>query len=439
MAKSFFRTVDRAAPYAAQLAKTGEEPVWLASLRHDAMAQFQSEGFPTLRTEAWKYTNLERLTREVFTPADGPVRIEEARIAPYKIDAHLLVFVDGTFFSGLSELALLPEGSALLSLGRAIEFAPELIEARLGHRDSALAALNLALAKDGAVIVLPKGVALDKPIHVIHVSTGRERAAHHLRHVIALGENAAATVVESYIGYGPGTAWTNAVTEVKLAQGARLNHCKWVEETEAALHTGRLALDLDRNATVEVFVGAVNSGIARNEVVAYLAGDGAEARIDGISLGRGHAHIDDWTEVVHVAPRTNSRQVFKSVLDDRSHSAFQGRVVVKEGAQKVDAHQTNRNLLLSRGARADSKPELEILADDVKCSHGATVGDLDKNSMFYLRSRGIPEAEARALLVEAFVTELVEQVSAAPVRDWLMARMESWLVSERVKTAVAAA
>jgi Fe-S cluster assembly protein SufD len=141
---------------------------------------------------------------------------------------------------------------------------------------------------------------------------------------------------------------------------------------------------------------------------------------------------------VHVAPRTNSRQVFKSVLDDRSHSAFQGRVVVKEGAQKVDAQQTNRNLLLSRGARADSKPELEILADDVKCSHGATVGDLDKNSMFYLRSRGIPEAEARALLVEAFVTELVEQVSAAPLRGWLAARMESWLVAERAKTAVAA-
>jgi Fe-S cluster assembly protein SufD len=225
------------------------------------------------------------------------------------------------------------------------------------------------------------------------------------------------------------------VTEAHLAQGARLNHCTWVEEAETALHVGRLALELGRDATVEAFVGTSGGGTIRNEVVANLTGEGGEARIDGISLGRDRTHIDDWTEVVHAAPRTMSAQTFKSVLDDRSHAAFQGRVVVKEGAQKIDARQLNKNLLLSRGARADSKPELEILADDVKCSHGATVGDLDKNAMFYLRARGIPEAEARALLVEAFVTELLDQVSAAPVRDWLKARVEGWLATERVRKA----
>jgi Fe-S cluster assembly protein SufD len=429
------RLVERAAPYAAQLSTTAEEPVWLASLRQDAMDRFQAEGFPTLRTEAWKYTNLERVTREVFTPAEDVVRIPPDLIAPYKIEGHLLVFVDGHFLSGLSELALLPEGSALVSLGRAIEFAPELLDHRLGHRESALAALNLALARDGAVLVLPKGVVLDKPVHVIHVSTGRAHAAHHLRHVIALGENAAATVVETHIGAGAGATWTNVVTEANLARGARLNHCTWVEETEAAFHTGRLALGLDRDAAVEAFVGASGAGMVRNEVVANLAGEGGEARIDGISLGRGRVHIDDWTEVVHAAAHTKSRQTFKSVLDDRSHAAFQGRVVVKEGAQKVDAHQINRNLLLSAGARADSKPELEILADDVKCSHGATVGDLDRNSMFYLRSRGIPQAEARALLIEAFATELIEGVGSAPVREWLKARLDVWLAAERERKA----
>ena len=435
MAKGGLRILDRAAPYAAQLPATAEEPVWLTSLRQDAMAQFQSEGFPTLRTEAWKYTNLERFTREVFIAPSEPARIAAELISSYKIDGHLLVFVDGYFVSGLSELSLLPEGTALLSLGRAIEFAPELIEARLIHHGSALAALNLALAREGAVLVVPKGIVLEKPIHLVHVSTGRDRAAHHLRHVLVLGENAAASVVETFIGAGAGTCWTNSVTEAQLAQGARLAHCAWVEEAEAALHVGRLALELGRDANVEAFVGTAGGGTIRNEVVANLAGEGGEARIDGISLGRDRIHIDDWTEVVHVAPRTTSGQTFKSVLDDRSHAAFQGRVVVKEGAQKIDAHQLNKNLLLSRGARADSKPELEILADDVKCSHGATVGDLDKNAMFYLRARGIPEAEARAVLVEAFVTELLDQVSSAPVRQWLKARVEGWLATERARKA----
>jgi Fe-S cluster assembly protein SufD len=429
------RLVDRAAPYAAQLSATAEEPIWLTSLRQDAMAQFQADGFPTLRTEAWKYTNLERLTREVFVPPTEPVRIAAELISPFRIDGHLLVFVDGHFLSGLSELALLPEGTALLSLGRAIEFAPEIIEARISHRGSALAALNLALAREGAVLVVPNGIALDKPIHLVHVSTGRERAAHHLRHVLVLGENATATVVETYIGAGAGTCWTNSVTEAHLAQGARLSHCKWVEEAEAALHIGRLAIKLVRDAGVDAFVGTAGGGTIRNEVVAELTGEGGEARIDGISLGRDRTHIDDWTEVVHAAPRTTSGQTFKSVLDGRSHAAFQGRVVVKEGAQKIDAHQLNKNLLLSRGARADSKPELEILADDVKCSHGATVGDLDKNAMFYLRARGIPEAEARALLVEAFVTELLDQVSSTTVRDWLKARFDGWLANERSRKA----
>jgi Fe-S cluster assembly protein SufD len=429
------RLIDRAAPYAAQLPATAEEPVWLTAMRQDAMDRFQAEGFPTLRTEAWKYTNLERITREVFTPAGEVTRIAPELIEPYKIDAHLLVFVDGHFLSGLSELALLPEGSALLSLGRAIEFAPELIEGRMGHAESALAALNLALARDGAVLVLPKGVAVEKPIHLIHVSTGRDRTAHHLRHVVVLGENAAATIVETRMGAGAGASWTNVVTEARLARGARLNHCSWVAETAGALHTARLALSLERDAAVESFVGTAGDGTVRNEVVARLDGEGGEARIDGISLGRGRVHIDDWTEVVHAAPRTSSRQTFKSVLDDRSHAAFQGRVVVKEGAQKIDAQQINRNLLLSTGARADSKPELEILADDVKCSHGATVGDLDKNAMFYLRARGIPEKDARALLVDAFAMALIEQISAAPVREWLKARLERWLAAERERKA----
>jgi Fe-S cluster assembly protein SufD len=428
--------IERAGPYAEQLRKTGEDPVWLKSLREEAMARFQSEGFPTLRTEAWKYTNLDRLTRNVFAPYDDVTRIDEEIIAPYKIDGHLLVFVDGYLLSGLCDLGSLQEGICLASFGRVIEFSPEIVEPHMRHAESALSALNLALMRDGAVIVLPKGMVIEKPIHLVHVTTGaKENHAAHLRHLIVLGEGAAATVLETRIGLGKSASWTNTVTEVAVGRNARLRHYSWIEEAASGFHTGRLALTLERNAMVETLSGTGQGGVVRNEIVATLAGEGGEVRLDGIALGRERAHIDSWTEIVHAAPRTNSRQVFKAVLDDRARSAFQGRIVVNEGAQKIDAYQLNKNLLLSRQARADSKPELEILADDVKCSHGATVGDLDRNQMFYLRARGIPEAEARALLVEAFIAELLDDVSHVTARDWLRARMENWLAAERQRKA----
>ena len=436
MAKAALRSINRAAPYTEQLRATGEDPVWLKALREQAMARFQAEGFPTLRDEAWKYTNLERLTRNVFVPRDDATRIDEDVVAPYKIDGHLLVFVDGHLLSGLCDLGSLPEGICLASFGRVVEFSPELIEPHLRHAGSALAALNLALMQDGAVIVLPKNMTVEKPIHLVHVTTGiKENSAAHPRHLIVLDQGASATVVETRISTAKTAAWTNVVTEAIVGRNARLRHYAWIEEAANGFHTGRLALNLDRDAYAETLGGTGQGGTVRNEVVVTLAGEGGEARIDGITLGRGRAHIDSWTEIVHAAPRTNSRQVFKSVLDDRSRSAFQGRIVVNEGAQKIDAHQINKNLLLSPQARADSKPELEIRADDVKCSHGATVCDLDRNQMFYLRARGIPEAQARALLVEAFVSELLDDVSHVTARDWLRARMNGWLAPERKKKA----
>jgi len=433
------RVIDKAAPYAAQSPATGDDPVWLTALRQEAMARFQAEGFPTLRTEAWKYTNLDRLTRTVFTAPEKPGEVPEAAFAPLlfpKDRSHRLVFVDGHFVSALSDIGTIPEGVSLVSLGRMLEWHPEPLESRLGRiaaLDGApLAALNLALMGDGAALIVPDGIAIENPVHIVHVSTGtHEAAAHHLRHLIVLGEGSAATVVESRSGIGMIGAWTNVVTEAALGRNAHLRYCACIDETAQAIQTARLALSLGRDSSVEAMTATVGGGLVRNEVVASLAGEGCEARIDGIALGRGRQHTDTWTEIVHAAPRSRSRQVFKAVLDDRSRSAFQGRVVVREGAQKIDAHQLNRNLLLSPQARADSKPELEILADDVKCSHGSTVGDLDRDALFYLRSRGLPAAEARALMVEAFVVELLDTVSSVPVRDWLRLRLDSWLEIER--------
>jgi Fe-S cluster assembly protein SufD len=430
MAQAELRALERAAPYAAQLNAAGDEPVWLKAMREEAMARFQSEGFPTLRTEAWKYTNLERLTREVFAPVAEPAEVDQDAIAPWCLaGAHLLVFVDGHFVHELSDLGgLPPEGVTMASIHRFLDFDPEFIRPMLGHADTALSALNLALMQDGAVIRVPKGIVLEKPIQLIHVATAaKANTASHVRHTIALGENAVATVMETYLAVGQ--AWTNAVTEAKLERGAKLRHYMLTEAHARSFLSARFAPTLARDASIEALVVANGAGTARDEIATKLAGEGSEAHVNGIVLGHGQGHFDTWTEIDHASPHTSSRQIFKAVLDDRSRSAFQGRVVVREGAQKVDAHQLNKNLLLSPQARADSKPELEILADDVKCSHGATVGDLDKNAMFYLRSRGIPEAEARALLIEAFVAEILDGISDASVREFMKSRADQWLAA----------
>jgi Fe-S cluster assembly protein SufD len=302
---------------------------------------------------------------------------------------------------------------------------------RIAGLDGApLAALNAALMTDGAVLLIGKGARIDRPVHVVHVATGTaEGSAHHLRNLIVLEDGAEAAVVETRVGLGTKAAWTNAVTEISTGRGARLRHYVLADETAAAFQTARTAVRLARDASFDGLVTTVAGGIVRHEVAVELAGEGAEVRLDGLTLGRGRQHSDCWTEIVHAAPRTTSRQLFKSALDERSRAAFQGRVVVREGAMGTDAHQLNRNLLLSREARADSKPELEILADDVKCSHGATVGDLDRDALFYLRSRGIALADARALLVEAFIAEVVERVAAPEVSAWLESRIARWLAA----------
>jgi Fe-S cluster assembly protein SufD len=436
------RVIERAAPYVAQLAAgrdqlPGRGIAWVAALREGAMARFAQDGFPTLRTEAWKYTNLDRLSRAVFGPQGAPGHIGRDALTPVLFAdgaAHRLVLVDGRLAPALSDIGNLPGGVRLSALSAMLDEDDDALAPHLGRiagLDGApLAALNAALMTDGAVLLIGKGARMDKPVHVVHVATeAAAGAAHHLRNLIVLEDGGEATLVETRIGLGSTAAWTNSVTEIAAGQGARLRHCVLAEESAAAFATARTAVRLDRDASYEGLVTTVAGGTVRHEVRVELAGERAEARLDGLTLGRGRQHTDCWTEIVHAAPRTTSRQLFKSALDGRSHAAFQGRVAVREGAIGTDAHQLNRNLLLSREARADSKPELEILADDVKCSHGATVGDLDRDALFYLRSRGIALADARALLVEAFIAEVVERIAVPEIRTWLDARIARWLAA----------
>jgi Fe-S cluster assembly protein SufD len=401
------------------------------------MARFAQDGFPTLRTEAWKYTNLDRLSRSVFAPSDAAGRVDGEALAPFLFAggaSHRLVLIDGRLAPALGDAGTLPGGVRIAALSAMLEKSDGAIAPHLGRiagfDGAPLAALNAALMTDGVVLLVGKGERIDRPVHVVHVATGNaDGAAHHLRNLIVVEEGADAALVETRIGFGSNAAWTNVVTEIAVGCGARLRHYVLADETAVAFQTGRTAVRLSRGATYEGLVTTVAGGVVRHEVVVELAGEGAEARLDGLSLGRGRQHTDCWTEIVHAKPRTTSRQLFKGALAERSRAAFQGRVVVREGAAGTDAHQLNRNLLLSREARADSKPELEILADDVKCSHGATVGDLDRDVLFYLRSRGIALADARALLVEAFIAEVIERVAAPEVRAWLDLRIARWLAA----------
>lgn len=412
---------------------------WLAALRDDAIGRFAAAGFPTPALEAWKYTNLTRLARTSFAAAPELSGIEGELLAPFLLAdgaAHRLVFLNGRYAPELSAVGRLPDGCTLTTLASAAAGDAEAIEGRLGPGEGdgdGLVALNTALMRDGLVLRLAPGAVVDKPIHAIHYTAAAidgadaAPAAVHARSLVVAGAGARATVVECHAGDGGNAYWTNSVTEIELADGAAIDHVKLQAEGDAAFHTGLVRVSLGRDTAYSGLVLSTGARLARNETRVAIVGEGAECSLFGGALVRGRQHADNTTEIDHRAGHAVSRQLFKNVVDDRARSVFQGRVLVRPDAQLTDASQSNRNLLLSREAVADSKPELRIFANDVKCSHGATVGDLDRDALFYLRSRGIDAAGARALLIAAFAAELVAAVAADDVRAYLQGAVDGWL------------
>ena len=292
-------------------------------------------------------------------------------------------------------------------------------------------ALNTAFMRDGLVLRLAAGTALERPVQVVHiVDSGDTALALHPRTLVVAGDNSQATVVETFAGAAGTGYWTNAVTEIRVGRNASIRHLKRQSESVGAYHTALTQVRLDRDARFSSVALTVGGLLSRNEVKVAFEGEGAECTLAGGSLLRGRQHADSTTEADHRVPHTKSDQVFRNVLDGNAHSVFQGGVIVREDAQKTDSSQSNRNLLLSSGAQADTKPELQIFADDVKCAHGATVGDLDKASMFYLESRGIPPEQAKALLIQAFIGETLEGVGEGAVRDHLESAITDWMAAE---------
>jgi Fe-S cluster assembly protein SufD len=393
------------------------------------MERFAARGFPTTREEAWRYTSLQPLLRGRFAlrPAPRPEALtpalfEQLTFEPW--DCTHLVFLNGRYAPGLSRTATLPPGVRLTSLEQAIRDHRDVVEQHLGRagdgRDRPLADLNTAFLSDGMFLHVPRGTVVQEPIHALFVSMSDGAAAmSHPRNLIVVEEGAQATVVESYAGIGPAAYFTNAVTEASVRRNAVVDHYRLEREQASAFHLSRVEARVERSAVFSSQAIALGGRLVRQDVDVVLEGEGAECTLNGLYVLGGDQHVDSHTFIDHARPHGTSRELYKGVLDGRSRGVFDGTIVVRKDAQKSDARQVNRNLLLSEEALADSKPTLQIEADDVKCSHAATIGQLEEDALFYLRSRGLGEEMARGLLVHAFVSDLVGRIRIEPVRAGL--------------------
>jgi Fe-S cluster assembly protein SufD len=403
---------------------------WLAERRRAAAERFRALGLPTQHLEAWKYTSLRPLAELAFAAPATPPAAPSDLAGLGEEFAHRLVLVDGVFAPHLSRLDGLPAGAELASLGELIAREPLAMAAELDPRgrlpDNALFALNSVALADGFVLRLAPGVVLEAPVHVVYLASGADRLSQP-RNLVRLAEGARASLVEQHAALGGAAHFANGVTQIALAKDAALAHLRLQHESAAAIHVWQTEAAIGAGASYESFALAEGARLARNEIRAYLEGEGASCRLDGAYLAAGAQHLDTTTVIEHLRPRTTSRESYKGILDDRSRGVFQGRVVVHAGAVKTDGHQLNRALLLSDRAEIDCKPELEIYADDVKCGHGAAAGALDEEALFYLRARGVPLAQARAILVEAFVGEVIEAIGDPRLRALAAARAGAWI------------
>lgn len=404
--------------------------------RDAAIAGFASTGLPHRRIEEWKYTDLRRLMVEAYSPAALVPGIEAATLQAAlgeiaRIDAVKLVFVNGTLQRQLSDFGNLPEGAELSSLADVLKSPSEWLLATLGKVNAPeadiVSQLNTAFMTDGAVLRLGKGVKLARPVHLIHVSAGNQPVLAALRNIVVLEDGAELTLIESHVSIGGSPAQTIVTTELRTAPAARLRHYKISGENGRVQHLASTMVDMAEKTDYLAMTFADGAALARHQTFLRFGGDSARAHFYGAQLLKDRQHCDMTLVIDHDAVGCESREHVKAVLADQAQGVFQAKVIVRPDAQKTDGRQMAQALLLSDAAEFDAKPELEIYADDVKCNHGATSGALDDDLMFYLRARGIPEDQARALLVQAFIGEVLDQVDHEGLREALAARAARWL------------
>jgi Fe-S cluster assembly protein SufD len=409
--------------------KASTEPEWLRELRRSAFADFERLDYPTMKDEDWHFTNVAPIAEKMFGLPRKGAPVSEDAISRFGFGQgwNTVVFVNGKL-ERIDEQANAHQSAQITSLAGEIANGSEVLKkhyAQLSTPESgAFTALNAAMASDGVVIRISADALIEKPIHLLFISdSNAENTAIQTRNLIFAERHSQVTIIESYVTLGGDNYFTNAVTEVFVADGARVGHYKLQTEARSAFHVGTIQVHQARGSRYESFSFATGAKLSRTNVYTTLAGDAAEAILNGLYMVDGSQHVDHQTRIEHVAPNCPSHELYKGILDGNSHGVFNGKVYVHPEAQKTDGKQSNNNLLLSDGARIDTKPQLEIFADDVKCTHGATVGRLDETALFYMRSRGVGPAQAKRLLTYAFAADVLEKIELEPLREVLEAQV----------------
>jgi len=414
-----------------QTANVPAQPPWVSSARAAALARFERLGFPSTRLEEWRFTPVGAIAEQPFVLAsDGVAKADPRQTTALASGSALAVAVNGRFAPQLSSLEALPKGVQVVSLAAAIGSQAEMVEPFLARLASAeqqpFTALNTAFLRDGVVISVAPHTTVEVPVEVLFMSVAEGKpTVSHPRLLIVAGENSQVRILERYIGSG--ATFTNAVTEVVLGANAVIDHYKVQEDAENAFHIAGMYVHGARNGNFSSHSLTFGGAIVRNDVVAVLDGEGIDCTLNGLYLGNGKQLIDNHTTIDHAQPHCGSHEVYKGILADHARAVFNGKIVVRIDAQKTDAKQTNKALLLSDDATINTKPQLEIFANDVKCTHGAAIGQLDDDAVFYLRSRGLGLDQARAMLIHAFASDILNRVKIPEVREHLEAALTTRL------------
>ncbi len=404
----------------------GEKTPGVHKLRKDALTKFKELSFPTLKDEDWKYTNISPLFKYNFSLDSSGKEISSEVISRFLFDEmehSLIVFINGRFSKQHTKLLNLPEGVIVGSIADAIKEKNPIVEKHLGryadHSNQIFTALSTAYTRDGAFVYVPEGKVVDEPVHIIFLTSADEQIITQPRNLFVADKNSQVTIIEHYVTDDEKIYFTNSVTEVVAEENAIVNHIKLQEESKAAFHIARTEIDQERNSNFSSLLFSTGAAIARNDINSRFNDEGSEATLNGLFIIEDEQLFDVHTLIDHAKPNCNSHEHYKGILDDKSRGVFNGKVLVRQDAQKTNAFQQNNNLLLSNNALVNTKPQLEIFADDVKCSHGATIGQLDDEAKFYLKTRGIGEEAARSILLHAFASDVLKFIKIKQVRDYL--------------------
>ena len=404
----------------------GQSKSFLHDIRKEALKQLAELDFPTNKNEEWKYTNISPILKHNFIPAINTVLPKfshsEVKELLFKgFDYHLLVFVNGIYSEEFSEIGELPKGVVLGSLDKITKENPKLIDGyinKLSKIDNAFNALNTAYASDGLVLIVPEGKIIKKPIQVLYLnSSDKELVLAMPRNLIIAGKNSQVSVIANYRGYGEKVYFSNIITEVFVDECAVVDLCKVQNENLESYHIEKVQAHQKKNSLFNHYNVTFGGAIVRNDINSLLDGENIETHYYGLYMANGKQHVDNHTFIDHAKPNCMSNELYKGILDDNSRGVFNGKIIVRQDAQKTNAYQQNKTILLSKTATIDTKPQLEIFADDVKCSHGATVGKLDETSEFYIRSRGVPQELAKSMLIRAFANDVIETIKIDPLKE----------------------